>query len=214
MTPYAAPRIKVSVAYAEPLIAIGLETLLRQQADIDVVPTPATGPGDGPAGPHVVVADYLSGVNLAAEGRRRPRARVLPSARVLVITAQDREHEVRSAMDAGVDGYLQLGCDVQDVVAGVRQLARGARCYSTLALQRMADSLARTTLTQREREVLVQVARGHSNKRIGLDLAISVGTVKAHMKAILGKLEASSRTEAASIAAARGLLDDGAPLGN
>lgn len=204
-----AHRIRVAVEYADPLVAIGLSTVLSQQVDIDVV-----GRRDGDerfactGDAQVVVTDYSGGLQRAAEGRRRDPLRERPRdpARVLVVTPHEREHEVRSALEAGVDGYIQLGCKVAELVCGVRQLARGARYISATAARRIADSMTRSALTQRELDVLRLVVHGKSNKLIALELDICVGTVKAHMKAILGKLDARTRTQAASVAVERGLV--------
>lgn len=205
-------RIQVTVAYGDPVVALGLSTVLAQQLDMDVL-EPDTHPPLDTGGPHIVVADYERGLHLAArrqqgrDGREggNGHGRGLPP-RVLIVTAHDREHEVRSALEAGVDGYLELGCQLQDLVQGVRHLARGSRYLSAMAAQRIADSMARSTLTEREQQVLDLVARGRSNKSVAQALAISAGTVKAHMKAILSKLDAQTRTEAASIALERGLV--------
>lgn len=215
-------RIQVSVVHGDPVVALGLSTALAQQLDMDVL-EPDAHPSADMAGPHIVVADYERGLHLAArrqqgrdgregrEGREggHGHGRGLPP-RVLIVTAHDREHEVRSALEAGVDGYLELGCQLQDLVQGVRHLARGSRYLSAMAAQRIADSMARSTLTEREQQVLDLVARGRSNKSVAQALAISAGTVKAHMKAILSKLDAQTRTEAASIALERGLVGSGA----
>jgi two-component system response regulator DesR len=187
-------RIKVAVDHADPLVAIGLSTVLGQQPDIDLVSTCL---------PDVVVADYGQGLSLAARARGQARQ---GSLRVLIVTSQHREQDVRSALEAGVDGYLELGCDVQDLLCGVRQLARGSRYLSAAAASRVAESLCHSDLTGREREVLALVARGQSNKAIALALQISAGTVKAHVKGLMGKLGAATRTQAASIAGERGLL--------
>lgn len=202
-------RIRISVSYSDPLVAIGLATVLRQQPDMDVVDEHVLQggtPGMDDMAPRVIVADYARGLQIAAQGRPRPRLRHEAPTRVLVITAQDREHEVRSAVDAGVDGYIDLGCEVRELVLAVRHLARGSRYFCATAAQRIADSLVRSTLTAREQQVLCLVASGRSNKGIALDLDISIGTVKAHVKAVLGKLEAVTRTQAASIAVTRGLI--------
>jgi DNA-binding NarL/FixJ family response regulator len=193
------PRIQVSVEHADPLVAIGLSTVLAQQPDIDLVSArPAA----------IVIADYAQGLTLAGMTRIRSRSPCADARmRVLVLASQPREQDVRSALDAGVDGFLELGCRVQELLNGVRQVARGSRYLSAAAASRMAESLGHSDLTQREGEVLQLVARGQSNKAIALSLRISVGTVKAHMKGVMGKLGASTRTQAASIAGERGLLD-------
>jgi DNA-binding NarL/FixJ family response regulator len=135
----------------------------------------------------------------------------MKAARVLVMTTHDREHDIRRALEAGVHGYLLLGCPIQELIAGVRALARGSRYFCLAVAQRMAESLTREALTPREADVLRLLVRGQCNKSIARQLEIAVGTVKAHVKAIMGKLDASSRTEAASVAARRGLIDDPLP---
>jgi DNA-binding NarL/FixJ family response regulator len=157
----------------------------------------------------VVVADYQDGVRLATSpGTRAP---ALKAARVLVMTTHDREHEVRLALESGVHGYLLLGCPIQELIAGVRALGSGSRYLCLAVAQRMAESLTREPLTPREADVLRLLVRGQCNKSIAKQLEIAVGTVKAHVKAIMAKLDASSRTQAASIAAQRGLIDEPAP---
>jgi len=153
--------------------------------------------------PPVLVADYDAGLAAVArpgEGgaRRRPP--------VLILTARDSEAEIRGALEAGVRGYLLNGCAVDELIAAVRAVHRGARHLSELAAQRVADSVARTPLTARETDVLRLMARGYANKIIAAQLGIAVGTVKAHVKAVLAKLDAASRTEAGFVAEERGLL--------
>jgi DNA-binding NarL/FixJ family response regulator len=196
-------RISVLVMHAEPLIAVGLAAALRQFPGFSV----QVHGGDGPPAEaiDVIVADYLDGVQLAsALGKRAPS---LKAARVLVMTMHDREHEVRLALEAGVHGYLLLGCPIQELIAGVCALGRGSRYLCLAVAQRMAESLTREALTPREADVLRLLVRGQCNKSIAKQLDIAVGTVKAHVKAIMGKLDASSRTQAASVAAQRGLID-------
>jgi DNA-binding NarL/FixJ family response regulator len=112
------------------------------------------------------------------------------------------------AMEHGVHGYLLLSSPVDELVAGVRTLLAGSRYICIPVARRMADSLMRERLTARESDVLQLLARGLCNKSIANRLGIAIGTVKYHVKAIMGKLEASSRTHAASIAAERGLVGE------
>lgn len=195
---------RVLVMHAEPLIAAGLASALRQCPGLTVhVPAAEE---RAAAEVDVIVADYAQGLRLAAIPGARPPSR--PPARVLVITAHDREHEVRLALEAGVHGYLLLDCPIQELIAGVRALERGSRYLCLAVAQRMAESLTREALTPREADVLRLLVRGQCNKTIAKQLGIAVGTVKAHVKAIMGKLDSSSRTQAASVAVQRGLVDD------
>jgi DNA-binding NarL/FixJ family response regulator len=196
--------ISVLVMHAEPLLAVGLAAALRQFPGFSVQVHGDDGlPADAI---DVIVADYQDGVHLASA--QDMRANGLKSARVLVMTSHDREHEVRLALEAGVHGYLLLGCPIQELIAGVSALGRGSRYLCLAVAQRMAESLTREALTPREADVLRLLVRGQCNKAIAKQLDIAVGTVKAHVKAIMGKLDASSRTQAASVAAQRGLIDE------
>ncbi|UXH78379.1 response regulator transcription factor [Roseateles amylovorans] len=207
-------RIRVRVAHRDPVVAIGLKTVFSRHPDIEVLDESSTSaPTVKITEAEVVVTDYDRGLHLA---QRRGGALVRPygkrgsdGARVLVLTGNDREHDVRSALEAGVEGYLEMGCDPQELLTGVRQLAGGSCYLSALAAQRVAASMGRCRLTEREREVLTLVAFGRSNKAAALVLKITAGTVKAHMKSILSKLGARTRTQAASIGRERGLI--GAP---
>lgn len=200
-----APRLNVLVIHAEPLLAVGLVAALRTQADIDVV---ADSAARSPATAFdVVVTDHACALRLAAQARCHALDRTLAGARMLVVTMSDREHDVRLALESGVHGYLLIGGPIEELLAGVRSVGRGGRYLSMAVAQRMAESLSREALTTREAEVLRLVARGQCNKAIARELEIALGTVKAHVKAIMAKLDASCRTQAASIAARRGLVD-------
>jgi DNA-binding NarL/FixJ family response regulator len=155
----------------------------------------------------VLVTDYQLGLQFAGELALRPRQAVQPALRILVMTGRDREHEVRFALEQGVHGYLPVGCTLQELSAAVLALGRGSRYLSVTAATRMADSLGRESLTQREAEVLGLLACGECNKSIARRLDIAIGTVKAHVKSIMDKLDADSRTQAVSIANERGLVE-------
>jgi DNA-binding NarL/FixJ family response regulator len=203
-------RINVLVRHAEPLLGVGLVAALRQQPDFEVFVHGVDEPA-GSVAIDVVVADYQAGLALAAGVRRDAEPAARARAKVMVMAMSGREHEIRLALEGGVHGYLLLGCGIEDLAAGVRSLGRGARYLCPAAAQCLAESLAREALTVREADVLRLLALGHSNKAIARDLGIAVGTVKAHVKRILEKLGATTRTEAASIAVRHGLLEVPAP---
>lgn len=191
--------IRVAVMHCEPLVSLGLVAALRQQTDMDVqLHDSGTAPGDA----RVLVTDYEQALQLSKRGSESGGA----SARLLIVSSQDREQEVRLAIERGIHGYILLGCDISELASGVRMLASGAKYLCTAVAQRIAESLTRDALTVRETDVLFLVARGQCNKAIARHLDIAVGTVKTHLRAIMDKLDATTRTEAASIAAERGLL--------
>ena len=135
-----------------------------------------------------------------------------PGPAVVVITWCDGEAHVRNALQAGIGGYLLGNCSLDKLVDAVRVVGRGSPYLCEVAAALMAKSLTRTPLTMRENEILHLIASGMSNKVIASELSIALGTVKAHTKAILDKLNARSRTQATVIAAQRGLLGPESPL--
>ena len=202
--------ITVAVAYKAPLIRAGLTSILNSECDFDVSVVDAAQAGSlevqgGVPAADVLVADYETALAIVNHRPRamRPRTRVT---KVMVISHRDRELEIRHALDRGVDGYVLLGCHVDEMIDGVRALHRGQRHLGQSAAQRVVESLSHEVLTARESDVLRLVATGRVNKTIASELNIAIGTVKAHVKSILAKLGAKTRTEAAAIAQQRGLF--------
>jgi DNA-binding NarL/FixJ family response regulator len=201
MNNLSADRIKVGILHAEPLMAAGLIHSLGGEADFDL----STDAGEWNAA-NVVVTDLSTGLRLAKE--IRVNLKDSTHARLLVVTAHDREYEVRRAMESGIHGYILASCDALELVRSVRVVGRGARYLSTTVASRIADNMTHEALTARESDVLTLLARGQCNKSIAKNLAISLGTVKVHVKAIMAKLQATSRTHAVSVALTRGLVHD------
>lgn len=198
------PRIQVLVLHHESLVAFGLAAGLGSQPDIEVHRGACA---DASAGPFdVIVCDHDTGVALAQGSRSRGVPAGRPEVRVMVVAGHGSEQAVRQALERGVHGYLLLDAPLEELLDAVRALARGQRHLSASVARCMADSLTRESLTARESEVLGLLARGQCNKAIARQLQIAVGTVKAHVKAIMAKLDAASRTEAVTVAAQRGLI--------
>ncbi|MDB6103623.1 MAG: Transcriptional regulator, LuxR family [Gammaproteobacteria bacterium] len=198
-------RIKVIIAHSDPLIAAGLVTLLRKRRDFEVfvcsraLTSNATVRHLPPA--HVVVADYDSGLRLLeSAGAGTPR--------VMILTHSDSEAKIRRALEQGVRGYLLLGCSLQELIKALRSLIGGHLALGPLVVSRIADWMKQQALTRREEDTLRQMMLGLSNKGIARKLTLEVGTVKTHVKAILRKLDATSRTEAVAIAQRRGILSE------
>ncbi|SFM20517.1 DNA-binding response regulator [Variovorax sp. OV329] len=202
-----APRTNVLIHHPDPILSAGLVAALRQHGMFEVFVHGVDNLGaDGPV-IDVVIADYEGAMrHLESPG---PRSMSLWSrARVLALTANDRENDIRRAIEAGIHGYVLVGGAIDELVDAVSHAAGGLRFMSHSVAQRMADSLTRAVLTAREIEVLTLVASGQPNKSIARTLSIELTTVKSHISAILGKLGATTRTQAARIAASRGLVGD------
>jgi DNA-binding NarL/FixJ family response regulator len=187
----------IELAHDDPVIEAGLRYILGAWPEFELRPAVDRDRG-APA--DVVILDHDSGVRRAAD----PQAGARQGARILVVAMRGQEIEVRNALEAGVRGYVVVGCSADEIVSAVRAVAAGRRHLCSAATLRMVDSLSRPALTAREGEVLALVRRGHNNKEVARALGISVGTVKAHMRGLLSKLGARCRTEALWIASQQG----------
>jgi DNA-binding NarL/FixJ family response regulator len=199
----------VVVAHDDAIVSMGLVAALSREDDFRVVAADtAVADLDAMARLHradVVVAGYQRGLTCLRMGAERQRSRH-DSQRVVIVTSRDRELEIRSALQLGVRGYMLLGTCLAEFADGVRAVARGAHFLSRSVAPRIASSLAHDALTRRECDVLQLLVEGYVNKQIATELGIANETVKCHVKAILEKLQASTRTRAAAIAMQRGLV--------
>ncbi|MDM0076544.1 response regulator transcription factor [Variovorax sp. J2P1-59] len=201
--------IQVSVIHEDPVMSAGLAAILGSRPGLAVTVRSAVQPAEGADTPDVVVADYRSGLEFLADAKAAKGARRHRGPKVMVVTPIDREWEIRSAINAGIHGYLLQGCQVDELIDGVTALSQGQRYLAHSVSRRIADSLTRERLTTRETEVLKLLTTGSCNKAIAKELGIAVGTVKVHVKGILEKLDATTRTHAVIVAAQRGLVSQG-----
>ena len=185
--------ISVSMAHQDAIVRAGLCALLRSCARISLQEI----------GIQVIVTDYDDGIARAQQYAGLPGA-----AAVLVVTQREREWDVRSALEAGVQGYVLQSCSTEHLRMAVELLSCGQR-YVTPELKRyVADKSARSSLTGRETDVLQLLAQGYCNKTIARELGIGVGTVKTHVKGLFDKLGATARTHAVVLATQRGMVRD------
>jgi DNA-binding NarL/FixJ family response regulator len=192
--------IRIQIHHEDPVLAMGLAAVLRQQSDRDVRVSGIDPALDLP--PQIIVADHQRALQLAsAQSSQRDRPALM------AVGTMDRERDIRQALEHGVAAVLLAGCRLDELVDAVGALRRGARYVCHAAAQRLAESVGHESLTARETDVLRLLAQGLGNKAIARELEIAVGTVKTHVKAILDKLDACSRTQAADVAMRRGLLD-------
>jgi DNA-binding NarL/FixJ family response regulator len=130
-----------------------------------------------------------------------------PSARIIVLTTYAGDAQAAAALKAGAAGYLLKNLVRRELIETIRAVHAGKRRIPPEIATEIAEHVADDALTPRELEVLRRVAAGKSNKLIAVELDISEGTVKTHMKSILPKLDATDRTHAVIIALKRGILD-------
>lgn len=129
-----------------------------------------------------------------------------PHARMIILTTYEGDVLARRALKAGATGYILKDMIRTELLEAIRAVHLGRRHIPPKIAAELAEHYAEDDLSEREVEVLKEVARGTSNKVIASHLSISEATVKAHMKNILLKLGASDRTHAVNIAMTRGFL--------
>ena len=128
------------------------------------------------------------------------------NARFIVLTTYDGDEDIFRALQAGARAYLLKGMTVEVLVSTIRSVHAGKSCIPPVIAQRLAERMSTEQLTQREQDVLEQIVKGKSNKEIGTELDISEATVKTHINNLLGKLGVTDRTQAATAAIQRGLV--------
>lgn len=192
--------VSVMVLCADPVIAAGLSAVLHESPGFQVVR--GSSPNElafGPSPPDVVVADYETAVQLAQTAPQSGK-------KLMVFTNYDSEAKICRALEIGVSGYLLHGIRLPELFEAIRSVHAGGVALSPLVAARITNRVQGKTLTAREKAVLEQLMLGLSNKSIARRLNLCVGTVKAHIKSILEKLDASSRTAAVIAAQRRGLV--------
>jgi two-component system, NarL family, response regulator LiaR len=200
-------QIRVFVVDDHPMIRHGLASMIKAERELEWVGEA----GDGaeavraiPAvAPDVVLMDLVMPVmdGVTAIGLLLPK---MPKTRFVVLTSLLDPTEMRRALEAGASSVLLKNASAQELITVIRATASGHRVLApevTDALEAGQRNLARgADLTQRERELLALMARGHSNQGISTSLSIAMPTVKFHVTNILAKLHADNRTEAVLIA--------------
>jgi two-component system NarL family response regulator len=129
-----------------------------------------------------------------------------PEARVLMLTTSDLDEDLQRAIEGGAAGYLQKSVTREELVRAIRRVHGGGRYVPEATERRLGELAKRKHLSHREVEVLDGMRRGLSNRDIAMALSISEHTVKAHVKAILQKLESADRAEAVARGFEQGLL--------
>jgi|SRR5579859_7776752 len=128
------------------------------------------------------------------------------NARFIVLTTYDGDEDIYRALQAGARAYLLKGMTVDVLLSTIRSVHAGKSCIPPAIAQKLAERMATEQLTHREQDVLEQIVRGKSNKEIGSELDISEATVKTHINNLLSKLGVADRTQAATAAIQRGLV--------
>lgn len=155
--------------------------------------------------PDVMLLDINLGGMDGIETVRRLRAE-FPAARVLMLTSSEAEEDIRHALEAGASGYVTKNLRRAELFASIREIHAGGQAIGENVSRLLAAGSEHGLVSRREMEVLALVRQGFTNAEVGRLLGISERTAKAHVAALLVKLQASDRAEAVARGFERGLL--------
>jgi DNA-binding NarL/FixJ family response regulator len=201
--------IRILVADDHPVVRGGLAAVIAQQPDFLLVAEAENGEHAVALfrehRPDVVLMDLRMPLLGGVDAIRKITGE-FPAARILALTTYEGDADIRHALEAGARGYLLKDMLLSDVITAIRKVQRGERVIPTAVAVRLAEFPERSDLTEREIEILQLVAKGLSNKETAHAIGRTDETVKIHLKNIFTKLGVADRTEAVTVALARGLI--------
>ncbi|PRY67477.1 LuxR family two component transcriptional regulator [Glaciihabitans tibetensis] len=206
--------LRILVADDHPIVRSGIVALLQSTTDLEVV-------GEAADGEQAVTLALELKPDLVLMDLRMPRldgdqatARVVaaaPDIRIIILTTYESDDSILRAIEAGASGYLLKAAPHEEILAGIRSVARGQVALSPavaalLVRRTAAPPAVAASLSDREAQVLALVAQGQSNRTIAQSLFVSEATVKTHLLHVFGKLGVNDRTRAVTLAMELGLL--------
>ena len=218
--------IRVAVADDQALVRSGFAVLLRSEPDIEVIGEAANGAEAVAIArrekPDVMLMDIRMPEMDGLEATRRITSDdTTQSTRVLILTTFDLDEYVFDALRAGASGFLLKDTQPVDLLTAVRVIAGGEALLAPKITRRLIEEFARTptppvmasvpvaSLTERELEVLVAIAKGLSNAEIAEQLFMSHATAKTHVSHLLTKLNARDRAQLVMLAYEAGIATRG-----
>lgn len=207
--------VRVLISDDHPVLRDGLNIVLTTHPGVEVIGEAATGNEAVQKAldlkPDVILMDLdmpdVDGIGAI----RLLRSRLLDT-KVIVFTAYYSDEQIMGALKAGANGYLLKGAPREELFRAINSAMQGGTPLAPQVAARVAGYLNNPRLrnsddlTEREREVLLLLARGLANKQIALSLGTTERTIKFHVSSILSKLDAENRTEAVTTAVSRGII--------
>ncbi len=217
--------IRLLLVDDQEMVRVGFRMILQSEPDFSIVGEAANGVEAieiaQRAQPDVVLMDVrmpkMDGIEACSRVREHR-----PDTRVMMLTTFDLHDYVHDALRAGASGFLLKDAPAEQLVDAIRIVASGDALLAPSITQALIDEIARRpvadpasypgvdTLTERELDVILLMARGRSNSEIAADLYLGEATIKTHVGHILAKLGARDRVQAVVIAYESGLVTPGA----
>ncbi len=216
--------VRVLICDELPVVRDGLRTLLESVPDIEVIETTGNGMEaimlSRSLRPDVVVTDLkLEGISGLEVTRRLTKENLEPPLRVVVFAMSDTDETMSDVLHAGASGLLGKDASLADLISAIRLAARGQTMLAPVVAQRLVNWFRDrrspsemvlepmvSSLTQREREVMLLIARGLSTDEIARELTIGVATVRTHVYRVRCKLGARDRAQLVSLAYRSGIM--------
>src|SRR3984957_16035432 len=202
-------RIRVFSVDDHPLLREGIAAIINNQPDMLMV-AQAANPKD--AGekfrnhkPEVTLMDLRLPDKNGIETMIAIRTE-FQDARIIMLTTFEGDVEIKRALEAGARGYMLKSMPPKELIDAIRQVHAGKKQIPSEIAAHLAEHFSDEAITEREIEVLQQIAGGNRNRDIAEKLFISEETVKVHIKHIMEKLGASDRTQAVALAVRRGII--------
>ena len=130
--------------------------------------------------------------------------------KIIMLTIADADHEIRDAIEKGVDGYILKSSEPEQIIQAIHSVSQGSSMLPTHIMQKIARGELKqgaiNKLSHREVEIVSYVARGLSNRAIGESLGLSENTVRNHLRSILDKLDLNNRVQVATFALEHGIV--------
>jgi two-component system NarL family response regulator len=207
--PKTAQLLTILIADDHPLVREGLVAIINRQSDMRVVAE--AGNGREAVEKFVVMRPDVALLDLRMPIMDGIEAVMsiyehAPVARLVIVTTYQSEEEIYRALRAGAQGYVLKDAPVEDLIECIHMVGAGESWIPPTVGAKLARRVTDRPLTAREIEVIRALAKGKSNKEIGVALNISEGTVKVHVTHMLEKLKVTGRTEAIGEAVKRGLV--------
>ena len=201
--------IRILVAEDHEIVRDGICAIISQQSDLSVVAEAKNGLETvqlyREQQPDVVLTDLRMPVTEGVEAIEQIISE-FPQAKIIILTTYDTDEDIYRGLRAGAKSYLLKDISSEELATAVRTVYQGQKYIPQQVAMKLAERINNTELTNREMEVLRLLAKGKSNKEIGLILKVTEGTVKFHVNNILTKLNVSDRTGAVITAFKRGLV--------